>query len=104
MKRNKILTFLLLLSMSFSVVHAYAIEMLDAHESHISEYVLEFSQPTQGDTKDDVCNIHAGFHISFIVPENIIVSQKTNSSERPLSLVKIYKYQSNENLLKPPKI
>ncbi|MCD6191019.1 MAG: hypothetical protein J7K14_05705 [Sulfurimonas sp.] len=103
MKRKNILTFLLLLSMSFSIVHAYAIDMLDTHECHVSEYVEEFSQPINDDISGDICNIHAAFHTSVIMPENIVISKKNSSYEKPQSFVKIYEYQSNENLLRPPR-
>jgi len=41
---KKILTLVLLFVMSFEVVHAFAIDILDTHKYQVSEYVEEFSQ------------------------------------------------------------
>ena len=89
--------------MSFSIVHAYAIDMLDTHECHVSEYVEEFSQVAHDDVDGDICKIHAAFHTSVIMPDNIVMPKKNSANEKPQSFVKIYEYQSNKNLLRPPR-
>ena len=103
MKIKNIVTFLLLLSISFSVVHAYAIEILDTEESHLSGYILESSHT---DTKHDdkVCDIHNAFHTVFILPTNIILKKDISASQNPIFRPKNYTYNSLQNLLKPPKI
>jgi len=103
MKRKQILTFLLLLAMSFQVLHAFAIDALDSHSCEVSEYVVEFSQPISDDITGDICKIHAEFHTAFIIPENIVLTKETSPSEKPLSSVQIYEFSSNQHLLKPPR-
>jgi len=103
MKTKNILTILLLLSISFSIIHAYAIEILDTDKSHLSEYILETSHTdTQHD--DNVCDIHNAFHTVFILPSNIIVDKDISTSQKPIFTPKNYTYNSLQNLLRPPRI
>ena len=67
MKKN-LLTLVLLFVMSFQVVHAFAIDILDTHKCQVSEYVEEFSQAVHLDKPNDICNIHANFHLAFLIP------------------------------------
>jgi len=89
--------------MSFSIVHAYAIEMLDTHQCHVGEYVQEFSQPINDDVSEDICNIHYEFHTAFIIPESIKISQKITFNEALFSQIDKYDYTAYDNLLRPPK-
>lgn len=67
MKKHKIWTVLLLISMSFSMLNAFLIETNEKDHCTIQEYVQEFSQPTHC---GDLCDIRYMFHISFILPEH----------------------------------
>ncbi len=89
--------------MSFSIVHAYAIEALDTHDCHVNEYVQEFSQPLNNDMSDDVCNIHYEFHTAFILPESVKLSQKIVFSEARSRVSMKYDFSSFNDLLRPPK-
>ena len=102
MKTKNILTILLLLSMSFSIIHAYAIEILDTDKSHLSEYILDNSHT---DTKhnDKVCDIHNAFHTVFILPSKINLNRDISTSQKPLFTPKNYTYNSLQNLLRPPR-
>ena len=102
MKKNKLLTFLLLLAMSFQVVHAFAIDALDTHSCEVSEYVVEFSQPISDDITGDICNIHSEFHNTFLVPEQILIAQKVNFSQKPSTKLLSYEYTSYDKTVKPP--
>ena len=100
---KKIVTFILLSSMCFSMLHAYTIEMLDTDKSHLSEYILETSHTdTQHD--DNVCDIHNAFHTVFILPSNIIVDKDISTSQKPIFTPKNYTYNSLQNLLRPPRV
>ncbi len=102
MKNKKLLTLLLLFMMSFQVVHAYAIDMLDTHECNVDEYVEEFSQPISHDVSDDICNLHSSFHIVFLVPETILFPLNTDSPESPQTFIKSYDYDAQKTFLIPP--
>ena len=103
-EKKKYTHFLLLMAMSLQVLHAYAIDALDTHACEVSEYVVEFSQPISDDIAGDICNIHAEFHNTFLVPENLVLSKEKQLSQSPQSFIKIYKFTSNQNLLRPPRI
>jgi hypothetical protein len=102
MKTKKLFTLLLLLSMSFQVVHAYAIDMLDTHESSLHEYIQEFSQTINENASDDLCKIHFEFHSPFILPQNQIFLQENNHVQKPFVLQNLYEFTAYENSIKPP--
>jgi len=91
------------MAMSLQVLHAYAIDALDTHPCEVSEYVVEFSHPISDDITDDICNLHASFHNVFLLPENILLPKEREASHNPQLSIKIYKYSSNQNLLRPPR-
>ena len=87
--------------MSFSLAHAYVLNVLDTHSCHVSEYVHEFTQSSDI-ADDDICQIHHLFHIAFIIPDiNLILTHK-NFYENPQTIDNIYDYNSYDNFLKPP--
>ncbi len=102
MKKKKLLSLLVLFMMSFQVVHAYAIDMLDTHECEVDEYVVEFSQPISDHVSDDICNLHASFHIPFLLPQAILFPINTDSPESPQSFIKSYDYDAPKTFLIPP--
>ncbi len=99
--KNRLLTLLLLFSISFNIAHAYVIAEYDAHPCEVHEYVHEF-QNAHGIEADDICHLHHFFHMAFILPPinivlfhddvNTLHSQKRNT----------YTYNSHKNFLKPP--
>jgi hypothetical protein len=100
--KKKLLTLFLLLSMSFSVLHAFVIEALDTHSCEVSEYVYELSEQVYEVTEDDICHLDHLFHISFIIPQLQVAFLCQNPSQKPSSTDKIYEYNSYDNFLKPP--
>ncbi|MDF1883183.1 hypothetical protein JHD49_04455 [Sulfurimonas sp. SAG-AH-194-C21] len=103
MKNKNILTLLLLFVMSFQVFHAYIIDELDVHACSVSEYVQEFSQPVHLDEPNDICNIHSGFHLAFIVPQNLKLTQTQSLKEQPYSHLISYDYDATKTFLIPPR-
>jgi len=103
MKTKKLLSFFLLLSMSFSVLHSFAIEALDTHQCHVGEYVQEFDKPINDELSGDICNIHHEFHTPFIIPEQALFTSNASISEQPLSTQDTHDYTQSQNLLRPPK-
>ena len=102
MKTRKIVNFLVLLAMSFSTLHAYAIDLLDSDHCEVSEYVQEFSQPGDHDQSGDICQIHHEFHIAFVMPEVTIIPTEPHFSSAPMSTLAIHDFTSLKNFLKPP--
>ncbi|HIP20083.1 MAG TPA: hypothetical protein EYG70_03060 [Sulfurimonas sp.] len=103
MKNKKILTLLLLFVMSFQVVHAFAIDMLDSHKCQVSEYVQEFSQAVHLDEPNDICNIHSEFHLSYLIPQNLEIIQTQKLQEQPYSNLISYDYDITKTFLIPPR-
>jgi len=102
MKIKKLLTIFILLSISFSAVHAIAIDMLDTNSCKVSEYVKEFSQPVHVDVKGDVCHIHHCFHNPYLVSDIFTIVKEQASHEKPNFLSQPYESNSYNNFLKPP--
>jgi hypothetical protein len=103
MMKKKLLTLVVLLSISFSVVHAYVIEALDTHECHVSEYVHNINDADNSlAVSDDICHLHHFFHISFILPEIKLPLLAVIFNVHPLSYESSYEYDSYDNFLKPP--
>lgn len=102
MKLKKLLNILVFMAMSFSVLHAIAIDELDTHRCNVNEYVQELSHPLSDIANGDICNIHSFFHVPFIIPTSINIFKAKHSCEKPQLLSKIYEYISYDNFLKPP--
>ena len=96
------MTFLLLLAMSFQVLHAFVIDALDTHSCAVSEYVTEFSQSINDDFHGDICNIHSEFHNPFLLPQEIKISNKINISEEPFTTFSSYEFPPYDTTVKPP--
>jgi len=104
MKNNKLITFVLLFAISFSTLHAFAIDYLDTDQCNTSEYIAEFSnESTHHNYKSgDICSVHYLFHAAFIIPVYNDFISDINSEDKPLSTQSIYTYNNLENFLKPP--
>ncbi len=102
MKKNRLLIFLLLLAMSFQVLHAFVIDALDTHSCKVSEYVIEFSQPISDDITGDICNIHSSFHNVFLLPNWVQTVSKINISQKPFTTCFSYEFSPYNKIVKPP--
>jgi hypothetical protein len=100
--KKRLLTFLLLLSMSFLSLHAFVIEALDTHPCSVSEYLHEINEAAHETTEGDICQIHHHLHISFVVPEFYRGILYESHSQNPSSTDKLYEYHLQKNFLKPP--
>lgn len=69
---------LLLISMAFSIVHAYAIEASEHDHCSMQAFVQETSAPAY---YGDLCDMHFEFHLPFILPENVTVKSAPRASE-----------------------
>ena len=102
MKKNRILTLLLLIAFSFQITHAFVVDMFETHEHIASEYVEEFSHLNDSDASSDICDIHAAFHIAFLVPSNTSLLERKKTSETPLLFSKSYTFYTYETSIRPP--
>ena len=102
MKKRKLVSILLLLLMSFSMLHAFIISFLDEHHHDVTEYIQEFYQLSSHDEMGDVCDIHHEFHMVYLLPElTLLQAQVLLGSSlviHPLS----YQFQTVNDFLKPP--
>lgn len=99
--KKQILTIFLLLSISFNVVHAYIIKLIDTKPCQVSEYVHEINSNYEIED-DDICKIDYLFHIAFILPEITTPLSREHIPQKPFSFMKIYKFNSCDDFLKPP--
>ena len=60
--------FVLLISISFQVLHAFAFTEIEKNACTVEEYTQELSGPVN---HDDVCDIHFEYHHSYILVDNI---------------------------------
>jgi len=104
MKNNKLITLVLLLAISFSTLHAFAIDYLDTDSCNVSEYVEEISnESTHHDHESgDVCSVHYLFHTVFIVPSQQDLLSEISTEDKPLFMQASYTYDNLEDFLKPP--
>jgi len=101
MKKQRLIAFFLLLSMSFSMLHAYVIDELDTHPCTASEYVHNFTADSDCQS-EDICHLHHFFHIAFLLPLTQSVVTHKHFRQIPQSTQKIYDFNSHNNFLKPP--
>ncbi len=97
---RKIWTLLLLLSMSFSVVHAYAFSAIqDDHCSSVHEYVQELSTPID---HGDLCDIHFEYHVSYLLPEYFMLPTLTGLTDTLPDVNERIAIDKTTSLFRPP--
>ena len=102
MIKNKMLTLVLLLAISFSTLHAFAIDYLDTDKCTTSEYVEEITNESSHHENGDVCSVHYLFHTAFIIPPYQNFISEISAKDKPFSTQISYSYNNLENFLKPP--
>jgi len=80
---NKLINLLLLVVMSFSIAHGVVLnDDYKTNHCSVQEYVSEFSEPIihhKNKHKNDACESHYMFHISFLLPDTfslLLVNKK----------------------------
>ena len=104
MKNKKLITLVLLFAISFSTLHAFAIDFLDTDQCSTSEYVAEIAHESAHHDHEsgDICSVHHLFHTAFIIPVYEDFISEINTEDKPLSIQSSYTYNNLENFLKPP--
>jgi len=103
MRIRQLVTIILLMSMSFSMLHAFAIDLLDDDHCSVSEFVHEIDQMSGHDLSGDVCDMHYAFHIPFVLPETTQVTLQHQCLQTQFGPAKTYSFQLLNRILQPPK-
>lgn len=99
MKLKSIITFSILIALSFSIVHEYAYTFLDDEQCSVNEYVAELDAPTGVDA---LCDTHHGYHnIDTFAPNNTSMQDMEKISELILQNESYY-FSINLELVIPP--
>ncbi len=105
MKTNRLVALLLLLALSVSIVHEYAIAWHDSAHDHcsVTSYIAEFSQPDlHAHDADALCSGHYIYHIACIITEPLRLYPDRRVDMAPYSLSSIYPRQIPFTSIKPP--
>ena len=99
MKIKSFVTLSLLFALSFSIVHEYVFAFYDTHHCNVGEFVSELD--SSGD-HGDICDIHFEYHHVFVLPQEHIFVQETQSFLKPVIYKESYKFLANLDFMKPP--
>lgn len=99
MKKSKVWAILLLIAFSFSISHAYVIEVNEIGHCSVQEYVQEFSQSNDC---DDLCDVHHMFHMSYITVDTIFSMDFDTLSFTPIYNPDHYNGDYNPSSFRPP--
>ena len=67
MKLNRLITFFLLFTLSFSVMHEFVLVQFDENQCNVNEFVQEINAPINS---GDICDTHFEFHQVYLMPQN----------------------------------
>ena len=101
MNSKKIWLLLLLIAMSYSVVHDYTIDMLDSDKCSVEEYVSEHTN-INPDTEGDICDVHFVYHLSYICPIELSSLTSIKKEEDFFMHDELFFSWNNFNFFKPP--
>ena len=93
---------ILLMAMSFSSLHAYAISFLDEDHCSVSEYVQEIETANLSEFSGDVCDVHHEFHTLFLLPEAAVLLTEHQNIPTEISPAESYTFYFQNNFLQPP--
>jgi len=101
MNFTKVCSFLLLIAMSFSLVHDLAFVVLDEEHCSVKEYVSELTIPN-AEANCDICNTHFEYHISYILPLNMSLLPKVYRDQTSFVNNILFASHNSFNFFKPP--
>jgi len=102
MNFQKMISIVLLMAMSFSSLHAYAITLLDEDHCSVSEYVQEIEQASSDTFSGDVCDIHHEFHVLFLLPDPLVTTGTVQNISTEIATAESYTFYLQNNVLQPP--
>jgi len=99
MKLKNIITFSILIALSFSIVHEFAFAAFDENQCSVSEFISELDAPTG---VDDICDIHYEYHQAFMY-SNMDISIPEIDKISELQIKKeTYNQKITQDLVIPP--
>lgn len=99
MKLKNIITFSILLALSFSALHEFAFADFEEEHCSISEYISEFEAPNDC---GDICDIHYEYHEASMFPPKKFYMQNVDKISKSIMLKENYDFWVNLNLVIPP--
>lgn len=102
MKMGKLISIFLLMALSFSTMHAFAINFLESDHCSVSEYVQETEHASEHKHSGDSHDIHHAFHVLFVLPESMPVNVQRQPVRTELSSAESYTFYLQNNVLQPP--
>jgi len=99
MKLKNITALILLVALSFSIVHEYSVVFYDKDHHNVAEYVLELSGPS---SHGDICDIHFEYHQSFLLSQNTKIPDIEYISVVNTTDKESYSFKTNLDFFKPP--
>jgi len=102
---KRLIHYILLIAISFSVLHGVILDTHQDEHCSVKEFVAEFSHPIQHDIDEhdgDLCNSHFMLHLSFILPQHFLLLEiKKDNFNLPFKEPsKSYSYMNNS--FRPP--
>ncbi|MCF6309534.1 MAG: hypothetical protein L3J19_03535 [Sulfurimonas sp.] len=99
MKLKSIITFSILVALSFSIMHEFAFAEFDEKHCSISEYVSELEAPNNC---GDICDIHFEYHQAYVFPQKKFYVQNIDKTSELIILKESYDFSTNLDLVIPP--
>lgn len=99
MKLKHVITFSVILALSFSIIHEYAFSILDENKCNVSEYITEFDAPNGS---DDICDTHYEYHHASIFPPKNTSIQDIDKVSTQIIKKEEYNFSINPSLVIPP--
>lgn len=101
MNSKNIWSLLLLIAMSFSLVHDYTFVSLDNDKHSVQEYISELT--THSSNKDGFKHdIHSEYHNLYLCPTNTLLFSNTEKVESTFQYNEIFLSWNYFNFYKPP--
>ena len=101
MKLKSIITFSILLALSFSIMHEFTFTLLDEEQCSVSDYVNELDAPTG---VDELCDIHYEYHQAYMFPQKQFYMQNVDEISELIIEDKSYNFSLNLDLIIPPTV
>lgn len=99
MKLKSIITFSILIVLSFSIVHEFVFVEFDEHHCSASEFVTEFDAPNDC---DDICDIHYKYHHAVMFQILVFPIEKSLKLTKLEFQNETYKFATIFEIIKPP--
>jgi hypothetical protein len=100
MKLKNIVILSLIVSISFSIMHAYALNDINTNEHcTIEQYITEIQTPVN---HGDICDIHFELHQTFLPLEKLCLNYIKHNLEKNIIKKEFYTFFNNKEFLKPP--